>query len=172
MELVSVILAALLVVVVILYLLKKTKVTNLEAKIKTNKVESAKYKSRKEKEFKEYESRKESEFKKYKEHANHLMQYEQIDDAVAEAKKIISEAEKNLANANSESTKIIKEAQLSATTELKEARAKEKELREKAENKLSEAHEIASSIERNRKRGANASKSNEGCRGTSCYRRC
>ena len=83
---------------------------------------------------------KENEFSEYKSKTAHLKQYEVIDDAKAEATRIVEAANNKL-----------NEAESTAQAELKEARQKAREIREKAEAKLTEAHDIASRIEESAK---------------------
>ena len=97
-------------------------------------------------------------YSEYKKKTNHLMQYEMIDDAKAESKKILSEANalydkaneeyvNRLTQAKSEYTIKVEEAERLSAEELKEARAKAREIRIKAEEKLAESHELANKIE-------------------------
>jgi DNA repair exonuclease SbcCD ATPase subunit len=96
-----------------------------------------------------------SKYQQYKLHTKHLMQYEVIDDAKLEAKRIITSAETALNSANIVYQEKIEEAEEAATSELKDARAKAKEIRDKAEQKLTEAHKMASNIEKEAKAKAN-----------------
>jgi len=94
-------------------------------------------------------------YEQYKSHTKHLMQYEVIDDAKLEAKRIIISAETALNSANTVYQEKMDEAEEAATAELNDARAKAKEIRDKAEQKLTEAHKMASNIEKEAKDKAN-----------------
>ncbi|MFK5948590.1 MAG: DUF4041 domain-containing protein [Methylococcales bacterium] len=88
-----------------------------------------------------------NEFQEYKAHTVHLKQYEVIDDAKVEAKRIMSLAEDALEKSKSIYKVKVDEAEEVAASELKEARSKAKSISEKAEEKLADAHNIASKIE-------------------------
>jgi len=121
MEIVAIILAVLVPIVAGLYLLTKAKIAKLNSVLAT----------------------KEREFSKYKLKAEHLKQYEIIDDAKVEASRIVTEANSKLSQVES-----------TVQSELKEAREKAKEIRGKAEAKLIEAHDLATKIEENAKNKA------------------
>jgi len=117
-DIIAIILVIIVAIVAILYLVSKTKVGKLNSALVT----------------------KENEFSKYKTKTEHLMQYEVIDNAKAEASRIIDEANSQLSQAES-----------TIQSELKDARQKAKEIRDKAEAKLDESHDIASKIEESAK---------------------
>lgn len=91
----------------------------------------------------------------YKLHTKHLMQYEVIDDAKTEAKRIITSAENALSKAKTVYQEKLEEAEGAAAAEIKEAKAKAKEVRNNAEQKLTEAHKMALNIEKEAKAKAN-----------------
>ena len=82
-----------------------------------------------------------------KKKADHLQQYEQIDDAKVIADGIIREAEDKLRDAEIDYRIRIENADALASEESKEVRRKAKAVRDKADAALSDAQQIASRIE-------------------------